>query len=59
MYILFQLYDEMAVKTLERLEKCKQDDEECILIYIRALANLKHPLSIDILLNIAHNGSRK
>ncbi|VVC41334.1 Hypothetical protein CINCED_3A012915 [Cinara cedri] len=53
------LYDELVVKTLEKLGKCKKDDDECLLTYIRALANLKHPLSVDTLLNYALNGNRK
>lgn len=39
--------------------ECKKDDVDCELTYIRALANLAHPLSIDVLLNFAQNGSRK
>lgn len=52
------LCGELVVKTLERLEKCKQDDDECILTYIRALSNLKHPLSVEVLLSFAQHGNR-
>lgn len=53
------LSGELVVKTLEKLEKCKLDDDECILTYIRALSNLKHPLSIEVLLSFAQHGNRK
>ncbi|KAL5233567.1 hypothetical protein ACI65C_000977 [Semiaphis heraclei] len=52
------LSGELVVKTLERLEKCKLDDDECILTYIRALSNLKHPLSVEMLLTFAQHGNR-
>ncbi|XP_025199108.1 microsomal triglyceride transfer protein large subunit [Melanaphis sacchari] len=52
------LCGELVVKTLEKLEKCKLDDDECILTYIRALSNLKHPLSIEVLLSFAQHGNR-
>lgn len=58
MYIWFKIWGELGVKTLERLEKCELDDDECILTYIRALSNLKHPLSIELLLTFAQHGNR-
>ncbi|XP_050434632.1 microsomal triacylglycerol transfer protein [Adelges cooleyi] len=55
-----KLFDEILLKTLEKLNGCnKGDDDECRLVYIRALANLRHPKSIDVLLDIAQNGNRK
>lgn len=54
-----RMYNELVITAMERLVNCNKDDDECILTYIRSLANLRHPLSIDVLLSFAENGNRK
>ncbi|XP_050546940.1 microsomal triacylglycerol transfer protein [Daktulosphaira vitifoliae] len=55
-----KLFDEILQETLAKLTKCNDvDDDECRLVYIRALTNLQHPKSIEVLLDIAQNGNRK